>query len=260
MIHGVRIDTDWSASPPAKLWSRPIGPGWSSFAVRGDLLYTQEQRGNDEIVACYKVSTGAPVWRHRAIRLAGSRTAAPVRAVRPPSTTIASTRLVRRSPERAGRPDRRRRLVAERRRGYHDEDSRLGLFGIAAGGGRRRHRGDQRQTRRLRHRHRQAALDGPAHLTSYSSPHLVTLDGVMQVLLLSGSGATSVAPADGKVLWELEWEGGATIVQPAILPNGDILINAIAMTGGLGIRRLSVKQGSGGWSVEERWTSLGLKP
>jgi hypothetical protein len=30
--------------------------------------------------------------------------------------------------------------------------------------------------------------------------------------------------------------------------------------GGLGIRRIAVKHGSGGWSVEERWTSRGLKP
>ena len=42
IIRGVRIATDWSASPPAEMWRRPIGPGWSSFAVRGDLLYTQE--------------------------------------------------------------------------------------------------------------------------------------------------------------------------------------------------------------------------
>ncbi len=38
---------------------------------------------------------------------------------------------------------------------------------------------------------------GPSHGGSYSSPHRATIGGVLQVLLLGGPGAISVAPASG---------------------------------------------------------------
>jgi outer membrane protein assembly factor BamB len=100
---------------------------------------------------------------------------------------------------------------------------------------------------------------GPLHGGSYSSPHLITVDGVTQVLIASAPGAVSVNPADGKLLWEHKWEGGA-IVQPGVTDEGDILITALSGTGGQGTRRLSIKHDSGSWTPEERWTSNGLKP
>ena len=46
VIRGVQIKTDWSASPPVQMWRRPIGPGWSSFAVQGrPPLYPGTTRG-----------------------------------------------------------------------------------------------------------------------------------------------------------------------------------------------------------------------
>ena len=89
---------------------------------------------------------------------------------------------------------------------------------------------------------------------SYSSPQLVTIDGVEQVVFMSGPGTTSVEPATGKVLWEHAWSGGA-IVQPALTPDGDILVNTISMTGGLGLRRISIAHTPGGWTA----SSVGLQ-
>jgi len=100
---------------------------------------------------------------------------------------------------------------------------------------------------------------GPSYGGSYSSPHLATLDGVPQIVLLGGPGAISVAPADGAVLWEHKWEPGA-IVQPALTADGDILVNALASTGGTGTRRLAIARTGTTWGITERWTSIGLKP
>jgi outer membrane protein assembly factor BamB len=97
---------------------------------------------------------------------------------------------------------------------------------------------------------------GPAAGASYSSPELVTIGGVPQVLLVSAVGVTSVAPADGAMLWQHQWKG-YPIVQPAMTVEGDVLIS---VTESSGTRRLGITHGQGGWSVEERWTSNGLKP
>ncbi len=260
VIRGVRIDTDWATSPPIVIWRRPIGPGWSSFAVHGDLLYTQEQRGDDEVVSCYRVSTGEPVWRHRdPVRFYESNGGAGPRATPTLSGgrvyTLGATATLNALDARTGTVVWARNAATDTKRQVPqwgisssplvvDDLVVVSVYGTLVA--------YDLATGTLR-------WVGPQHGGSYGSPQLVTIDGVPQILSLSAPGAVSVSPADGTLLWEYTWDGGA-IVQPAMTADGGVLINAMSMTGGTGTRRLAVTRGPGGWSVAERWTSNGLKP
>ena len=64
VIPNAQLDPDWSAHPPRELWRQPIGLGWSAFAVSGPRAITQEQRGENEMITCYDLATGSPIWSH----------------------------------------------------------------------------------------------------------------------------------------------------------------------------------------------------
>ncbi len=198
VVRGVRIETDWSKSPPVEIWRRPVGPGWSSFAVLGDLVYTQEQRGDDEIVAAYRLSTGEPVWRHRdPVRFYESNGGAGPRGTptlhRGRVYAFGATGLLNALEARNGAVVWSRNVAKDTGRSIpewgfsssplvmDDEvivaaSGTLAAYDLATG--------KQRWV-------------GPRQRGSYSSPHRATIDGVAQILLLTASGAASVAPANG---------------------------------------------------------------
>jgi outer membrane protein assembly factor BamB len=257
IVPGIRIKTDWTASPPVLLWRRPVGPGWSSFSVRGGLIYTQEQRGPNEIVACYKLATGEPVWAHAdPVRFWESNGGPGPRATPTLSNgrvyTFGATGILNALNAGDG-------AVVWSRNAAADTGAKTPQWGFASSplviedtvmvGAAGQLAAYDRATGARR-------WVGPAHGVSYSSPQLFTIGGVPQILLLSEAGLTSVAPADGALLWEHAW-AGYPIVQPAQTADGDILIS---VTNASGTRRLGATRGSGGWTVAERWTSNGLKP
>jgi outer membrane protein assembly factor BamB len=261
IVSGVRIKTDWTTSPPVAMWRRPIGPGWSSFAVRGDLIYTQEQRGPDEVVACYKLTTGEPVWAHRdTARFWESNGGPGPRGTPTLSTgrvyTFGATGIVNALDAGNGAVVWSRNAASEAAMktptwGFASSPLVVGDLVIVGVSGRLvaydRVTGAPRWM-------------GPSRGASYSSPRLLTIDGVAQVLLLSAAGATSVRLADGALLWEHPWKG-YPIVQPNLTAEGDVLIS---VSDSSGIRRLALAHTPGdgpvGWNVAERWTSNGLKP
>jgi outer membrane protein assembly factor BamB len=255
---GAQIETDWSASPPVELWRRPVGPGWSSFAVHGDRFYTQEQRGDDEVVSCYNATTGEPVWRHDdATRFWESNAGAGPRA----TPTLSDGRVYTFGANGTlnvlnafdGTVIWSRDVAADTQIevpmwGFSSSPLVVDDVVIVAAVGKLaaydRATGDPRWF-------------GPDGGDGYSSPHLLTIDDVEQVVQMSLSGAISVAPADGTVLWNYDWKGGTRIVQPAATADGDLLMSRGVTTG---INRVAVSLGSDGWNVEERWGSNRLKP
>src|SRR5262249_20056597 len=208
VVRGVRIQTDWSQSPPVKMWQRPIGPGWSSFAVRGDLCYTQEQRGKDEIVDCYKVTTGEPVWRHRdPVRFWESNGGAGPRA----TPTLSGSRVYAFGATGVlNALDAASGAVLWSRNVATDSETKVPMWGfassplvegdvvvVAAAG---KLAGYDIATGKPR-------WFGPAHGGGCRPPHQAADRWSSPSLLLSEAGVTSVAPANGALLWEHSWPG-----------------------------------------------------
>jgi outer membrane protein assembly factor BamB len=260
-VRGVRIATDWSAAPPKEMWRRPIGPGWSSFAVHADVFFTQEQRGEEEIVAAYRVSTGAPVWKQRDQARFWESNGGPGPRGTPTLHngrvySLGATGILNVLDEVTGR-------VIWSRNAATDSNTKIPDWGFSASplllddmvivalagklAAYDRETGAPRWT-------------GPDGGLGYSSPHVITLDGISQVLLLDAKGATSVSPSTGARLWDVTVTTSgmsAPIVQPSVTEDGDLLISAGDISG---IHRFAVTRSNDVWSATSRWSSNGLKP
>lgn len=256
-VRGAKIESDWAAAPPVELWRRAVGPGWSSFAVSGDFFYTQEQRGEEEQVACYRIATGKPVWIHKDKARFWESNAGPGPRATPALHdgrvyTQGGTGIVNVLDARTGKVIWTRNAVTDTGATVPDwgiAGSPLivdGMVLVAASGQLIAYDAASGEPRW------RASAGG----ASYSSPRLATFDGVRQVVLLAAAGATAVALEDGAVLWQHAWKG-YPIVQPAVVPGDDVVISVSDRSG---TRRLHVTRVSGAWTAEERWTSNGLKP
>ena len=256
IVAGVSIATDWSQSPPVEIWRKPIGPGWSSFAVQGGLIYTQEQRGEEEFVTAYKAATGELVWHHAdRARFFESNGGAGPRATPTLAQgrvyTLGATGILNVLDAGTGQRFWSRNVTADTKRP-------VPIWGLSASP-------VVTQGLVIVYAGRLAAYEAAtgnlkwlseSEGDSYSSPQLATIAGVDQVLILTAQGAASLDPASGAQNWFHEWKG-MPIVQPTLIPGGGVLISSSQTDG---TRRIDPVRGANGWTVATSWTSLGLKP
>lgn len=260
---GVRLRKDWEQAPPREVWRVRVGPAWSSFAVAGSSLFTQEQRGELEAVVCRDAGTGDQIWAHEsparfweAMGGAGPRSTPTLAGAR--VYALGATGWLRCLDARDGTPIWEKDvaslanrepptwgfasspLVAADRVIVHvGGEGDRGILALDAGTGELR-------------------WGAPSGDHGYSSPHLATIQGQDLVLVVTNLGLDIVDPATGQVRGRHDWPySGYRVLQPLVLEGGDVLVGSGV---GAGTRRLALRFREAGLEIETRWTSRFLSP
>ena len=258
----VVLKEDWAAEPPRELWRKRIGPGWSSFAVAGNRLFTQEQRGEQEAVICYNANSGDEIWSHEY----ESRFWEVIGGVGPRATptlsdgklfALGAMGILHRLDPLSGKSVWQADIskAADREPpmwGFSSSPLVVnGWVMVHAGGA-----GDKGllaydvETGELKW----GAASGDH---TYSSPHLATLCGRQVVLMLSNKGLEILDPETGMELGQHEWPyGGYRVLQPLVIDDKSVLLGTFT---GAGTRRIEVSLDGDQFTTEEKWTTTRLQ-
>ncbi|GAB5404622.1 MAG: PQQ-binding-like beta-propeller repeat protein [Aureliella sp.] len=260
---GLRFATDWNANPPDEIWRIKVGPAWSSFAAAGNLLYTQEQRGEEEVVVCYSADSGKEIWASgvesrffEALGGLGPRATPTLHdsAVYSMGAAGVLLKLDAATGQKAWEVDFQE--VAQRGPpmwGFSSSPLVVDDMVVVYAGGKEdlgvlafsADTGELRWT-------------APAGPMSYGSLQKINPLGQAMLGLLSDVGLQTYDAATGKPLFEYSWpHTGYRALQPLFVDQERVLIP----TGmGAGTRLVNLQDSGGELTGEEVWTSRRLKP
>ncbi|HVU86973.1 MAG TPA: PQQ-binding-like beta-propeller repeat protein [Pirellulales bacterium] len=262
-----RLSRDWSSHPPRELWRRPIGAAWSSFAIVGNYAVTQEQRGENELVVCYELATGKPVWYHAD----KTRFEEVLAGVGPRSTptidegrvyTMGARGLLNCLDGATGKRLWSHDVAKENGADTPELQPQWGkscsplivddAVVVSAGGpdGHSLVAYDKRTGDELWH--------AGSAASSYSSPLLATLAGRRQIVIINRPNVAGHDPADGRILWTFDWpEPNPKCAEPLVTGDDTVLVSAGY---GIGSALLRIVPGSDGiFTAEQLWADRNLR-
>ncbi len=265
-LRGLRLERDWIEHPPREVWRRPVGAGWSSFAVVGGRAITQEQHGPAEHVVCYDLASGRKLWSH----IDSTRFESGMGGVGPRATptidggqvlALGATGLLNCLDLNSGRLIWSRDIAS-------DNNAQIPMFGysgsplvldslvvVSAGGP------DGRSLVAYRRETGEFVWGGGDDQAGYSAPRLATLAGRDQILIFNESSYNVVAhdPQNGALLWQQPWDHGRVqcIANPLPLP-GDRVLASTGYGGGAELYQIKTAPDLS-LASEMLWQSKSLK-
>ncbi len=261
VVGDLQLERDWVSHPPKEVWRASIGAAWSSFAIVGSRAVTQEQRGEEELVVCYDVTSGELLWAH-SDRVRYDTTVAGVGPRATPTIdhgkvySLGATGVLNCLDGASGRSVWRVDLVESF--GGEVPDWGFSCSPLVVGElvvvtappktGRSLLAFDRSTGKRV--------WTGGDARASYSSPMFVRLVGVDQIVLLAHDAVVAHEPDGGELLWKHPWPGShPKVTQPVIV--GDRVL--VSSGYGVGCELFDVLRTDGVFSTRSVWKSRTLK-
>lgn len=257
------ILTDWPAGGPKPIWKQPVGGGYASFVIARGRAFTIEQRGPQEVVVAYDVATGRELWTNAwtaAFRelMGGDGPRATPTWSESHVYALGAQGELRSIDDGSGRTMWRTNIL-------EDSGGKNLQWGMSAsplivdntvvvlpGGpsGQSVMAYDRVTGKR--------AWSAQGDQQAYSSPMLVTLAGVRQIVVFSASRLMGLTPDGGKMLWEYPWKTQFDINASQPLVVGD---NRVFVSTGYGTCAAVIELTASGDTLTPRevWRNIRMK-
>ena len=259
VVTSIKLNLDWETHPPKLVWRRPVGAGWSGFAIVGNTAITQEQEGDWEKVVAYDLHTGEVLWSHQD----QARYYAAPAGLGPRATptisgnsvyTVGSTGILNCLDFETGEQLWTTNIFEENRAepppwGISISPLVLDKLVIVSAGGAVAY---HKETGKI-------AWTGHRTQSGYSSPMLTTFAGTEQVVIFNQGVITAHEPLTGELLWKQPWVKtyAECVAQPVPLPDDQLLVS----TGyGAGAKLFQISRNNADkFNVATIWESIYLK-
>lgn len=257
------LRVDWPASGLSPIWKQPVGAGYASFVIARNRAFTIEQRGANEVVAAYDVATGRELWTN--VWAAEFRESMGGDGPRATPTwfdgrvfALGATGELRALDEATGKVIWRTNILADAKAdnlpwGMSAAPLVVGDGVVVLPGGSPNQSVvsyDRATGKKL--------WSTLGDVQAYSSPMLVTLLGVPQIIFFSASRLVGLSLDGSKELWAYPWPvmNGINASQPMAIDDSRVFLSS-SYGGGAAVIELS--RDADRVSVREVWRNTRMK-
>ncbi len=254
----------WPTSGPRVMWKRPLGEGYSSPAVENGVVYTMYGKPKEEVVLAADAETGKTVWEQSAPMTFQSD--APEQGNGPYSTPlIAGDRVF--TTGVAGRLqciDKKTGIVKWTQQLWDSHQGTRLMYGYASSPIAYRNMvivpvgGRGKAVMAFDQATGKVAWQNSNYANTYSSPIMISVNGLEQLVLLMDGFVFGVNPLNGDLQWQVPFKADYSIAVATPMWGPDNLLFVSSEYGG-GAKMIELRRNGTQTTATELWSSNRLR-